>query len=165
MRRPLLALAVGSLLAVTACGTARNPAVSAVPSAGAGAPSAVAVPTELAETKAVCEAIGQVYTANMGPFAQAVSELAAVRQRSGDAGQLQGQAQERLSEFATAIRGATRDSGVREAQAAGERTAKLLEAKSDDAAFFRKIQTGKDAEQVIGSTLKEWLKPVTSYCS
>jgi hypothetical protein len=140
--------------------------VTAVPSAGAAVPSAgVAVPPAVVQNRAVCEAIGKVYTANMGPFAQSVSELAAARQQSGDVQKVQGQAQQRLSAFAIAIRGATHGSGVSEAEAAGERTAKVLESKSADKAFFQKIRTGEDAEKVIGPTLKAWLKPVTDYCS
>jgi cell pole-organizing protein PopZ len=166
MRRPVLVLAVGALCAVTACGTASTPAVSGVPSAAPAAPAGIAAtPSALAEMQALCAAVGAVYSTNMGPFARAVSEMAAVRERSGDAKTLQSQAQQRLGAFAAAIRSATQDSGIGEAQAAGRQAAELLEAKSADGAFFRRIQTTEDAEKVLGPTLKQWLEPVTGYCS
>jgi hypothetical protein len=123
------------------------------------------MPSALAETQALCEALGQVYSTNMGPFAQALSEMVAVRQRSGNTKSLQRQAQQRLGAFATAIRNATRTSGDTHARAAGRQTAELLEAKSADAAFFGQVRTTEDVQKVLGPTLKGWLEPVTNHCS
>src|SRR4051794_22235935 len=94
MRRALLSLIV--VLPLAACGTARSgTTVAAAPAS-----------TAPASTKAACEAIGEAYTKNIGPFAEAVTKL-------GDgtgASAARKQAQQRLAAFATAIRTATASS-------------------------------------------------------
>lgn len=162
MRRAALVLTVGMLFAAAACGTVNTPTVGGSLNTGATAPSAQAA---LAETRASCEALGQAYGANIGPFAQALSTMVAGRNAPDGAKASQELAQQKLSAFATAIRGATKTSADAPTRTIGEQTAKRLQAKSADDKFFSQIQTTKDVEKVIGTTLKEWLAPVTKLCA
>ena len=164
MRRAVLALAVGGVfLTASACGTAKSPAASGTPNAGTAA-TAAADPA-LADTRAVCDAVGQVLNKNIGPFAEALGKMLAGRQTAGGGATLVQPAQQSLKSFATSILGATQTSTNAQVRADGKQTADTLQAKSADTAFFRKIQTTKDMDTVLGPTLKEWLSPVTHHCS
>jgi hypothetical protein len=178
MRRVLLALTAGILVVTTGCGTARTPA----PSGTTGAPPAPAAPapggasgaapaatatttgeTALASTRALCEGLGQVYTKNMGSFAEALSKMVADGEKSRDASREK--AQQALTAFATAIRDTTASSTIGDARADGKRTADLMQAKAADDKFFDQVKTSKDLDRVLGPDLKKWLAPVDSHCS
>lgn len=163
MRRAIQALTIGGVLfAVVACGTAKGPAASGP--AGVGQSVSAAQPA-LTEKKALCEALGKVYGENMGTFAAALSKMIAGRKAPGGEKASLEQAQRTLGDFATAIRGATQTSADPQVRADGEQTAGRLQAKAADDTFFSEIQTTKDVDTVLGSTLKEWLAPVTRHCS
>jgi hypothetical protein len=169
MRRALLVLTAGLLLAATACGTDQTPGGlgpgASRPPAPTGGGTAPTVSAEkqaaLAKTKAVCEAVGQAYTKNMGPFAESMSRMVADK----NAKPSRENAQQALSTFATDIRTATQDGADTEARAAGKRTADQLQAKAADDKVFAGVKTTEDLETVLGPTLKEWLEPITEHCS
>jgi hypothetical protein len=152
MRRVVLGLVIGgALLGAAACGTAANPA----PGSGAAA----SLSPEQAATKASCEAIGDVYTRNMGAFASSLSKVPS----TGDTARKD--AQQKLGNFGTAVLGATRSSADTELRTDGKQTAEHLQATAKDAKFFAKIKTSQDVSNVLGPQMKEWLAPVTHHCS
>jgi hypothetical protein len=160
MRRAVLVLAVGAvLLAPAACGTAKSP--SAGGPTAAGAPIATAAP----ETKALCEALGQVYGKDLGPFAAALSKMVADRKTPATAKASQDQAQQKLGALATAIRGAGQSSTDAQLKADAKRTAEQLQAKSADEKFFSAIKTSADVDTTLGPTMKQWLSPAAQHCS
>jgi hypothetical protein len=163
MRRALLTLTAGMFLAaVGACGTAAESPSASVGTLPAAAPAATGAGQPVhAGTKASCEALGQVFSTNIGPFAEALSKMVAASS-APDAAK---PAQQKLSAFASAIRDATRASAEAPMRTSGEQTAKQLQAKSADQKFFRGIRTAADVETVLGTDLKQWLTPVTKLCS
>ncbi|GAA2611623.1 hypothetical protein [Paractinoplanes durhamensis] len=157
MRRAVLALIFGGALsALAACGTATGQ----TPSTAASGPGGGALPSALVQTKESCEALGQAYTKNVGPFAEALSKMVA-----GPAKTTQDAAQQKLTALATAVRTATETSADAQIKADGKQTADSLQAKAKDATFFAGIKTTDDVNKVLGPTLKEWLSPVTHHCS
>jgi hypothetical protein len=153
MRRALFALLTGGvLLTTTACGTAPgSPSTNAAASPGPAAAASSAV-------GASCEALAQVYTENMAPYAQSLTTLVADPKAAA-------QAQKALATFATAVQDATKASEDAALKAAGEQTAKQMKAKSADAKFFGAIKTPEDVTTAMGPTLTEWLSPVARHCS
>jgi hypothetical protein len=159
MRRAVLGLIVGGALLVSAgCGTARNPP----PGVGTPAPGTVSLAPGQAQTKASCEAIGTVYTKDMGSFAEALSKMVA---GGTDPAAARKDAQQKLSAFGAAIRQTTQGSTDAQLRADGKQTADQLQKTSANEAFFTKIKTNQDVTNVVGPTLKEWLAPVTHHCS
>jgi cell pole-organizing protein PopZ len=159
MRRALLVLMVGGALStMAACGTAAGQTPGGAQAASA--PGGAALPSALAETKQSCEALGQAYTKNVGPFAEALSKMVA-----GPAAATRKDAQQKLGALATAVRTATADSTDAQIKADGKQTADSLQKKASDATFFQGIKTTDDVNKVLGPTLKEWLSPVTHHCS
>jgi len=158
MRRAVLGVVVGGLLlGAAACGTARNP------TPGAGTPGGtVSLSPEQAQTKATCEAIGTVYTKNMGSFAEALSRMVA---GGTGAEAARKDAQQKLSAFGTAVRQTTQSSTDAKFRADGKQAADRLQTTSTNVAFFTKIKTTQDVTEVLGPTLKGWLAPVTNHCS
>ncbi|MCA2215065.1 hypothetical protein [Jidongwangia harbinensis] len=170
MRRALLVLTAGLLLATTACGTDQTsgglgPGTSRPPAPAVGGTTAPTLSAEkqaaLAKTKAVCESVGQAYTRNMGPFAESMSTMVAQK----NAKPSREKAQQALSAFAQDIRTATQAGADTEARAAGKKTADQLQAKAADDTIFTGVKTAEDLETVLGPTLKEWLEPITEHCS
>jgi hypothetical protein len=152
MRRVLFALLTGgALLTATACGTApgSGPNTAASPGPVASVTSAVG---------ASCEALAQVYTENMAPYAQSLTALVADPKTAA-------QAQQALAAFATAVQDATKASEDTALRTAGQEAAKQMKAKSADAKFFGTIKTPEDVTEAMGPTLTEWLSPVASHCS
>jgi hypothetical protein len=166
MRRAVLALIVGgALLTATACGSANNATPNAAPNPGQPvAASAVAAPPVEATTKQQCEALGQVYSKNMGEFAESLTKMVDGRKTSA-AKATQEAAQKSLSSFATAVRASTETATDAAFVQIGRQTSEQLQAKSKDKAFFDKIQTTGDVNTLLGPTLKQWLSPLTSRCS
>jgi hypothetical protein len=162
MRHAVKVLIIGGvLLSAGACGTANNPA----PGSGVGIGSATAPPaaerSAEASTKTACEALGQVYSKHMAPYAQALGQLV---EKDGATAERQ-TAQKSLISFASAIRGATKDNPDPKVVSDGEKTAKTLQAKAKDAGTFTAIKTNADVNTAMGTTLKEWLAPVEQHCS
>jgi hypothetical protein len=149
MRRATFALLVGGvLLTASACGTAPG---SQGTNAAATAPSTPAA-------GAACEALAKVYDKNMGPYAQALTTLAADPRTIA-------QAQQSLAAFATAVQDATKTSADTQLQAAGKQAAKQMHDRSTDDKFFATIKTTDDVTKAIGPTLTEWLSPLQQRCS
>jgi hypothetical protein len=160
MRRAVLTLMVGGALGVmAACGTANGQSPGSG-QAGGSAPGGAALPSALAETKESCEALGQAYTKNVGPFAEALSKMVA-----GPSKDTQAAAQTKLGNLAVAVRAATESSTDAQIKSDGKATADSLTAKSKDAKFFATVKTTDDVNKILGPTLKEWLSPVTHHCS
>jgi hypothetical protein len=157
MRRALFGVVAGGLLlGAAACGTTGGPTPGAG-TPGTGGPVSVA-PEQLA-TKASCEAIGDVYTKNMGAFASSLSKVP----DTGDIARKD--AQQKLGDFGTAILGATGTSTDAQMRADGKQAAGKLAATAKDAGFFARIKTTSDVSTVLGPTMKDWLAPVTHHCS
>lgn len=153
MRRALFGVvAAGLLLSAAACGSTGGP----TPGAGT---AAVSLAPEQVATKASCEAIGDVYTKNMGAFATSLSKVPS----SGDIARKD--ARQKLTDFGTAILGATAKSTDAQMRADGKQAAGQLTKTAKDAAFFAKVRTTEDVSTVLGPTMKEWLAPVTHHCS
>ena len=153
MRRAVRVVVAGGVAAffAAACGSA--PSSEAVSPAG---------PTAAPETKATCEAVGEAYTRNIGPFAQALTEMVQVKQPTAAS---RTAAQQKLKALADSVRTATQTSGDAQLKSDGKQTADQLQAKSADAKFFGTIKTAADVNTVLGPSLKEWLSPVTHHCS
>lgn len=152
MRRALSVVVAGvALMGVAACGILGDS-----PDSSAGAAS---LTPEQAATKASCEAIGEVYTNNMGAFASSLSKVPT----SGDVARKD--ARQKLGEFGTAVLGATKSSADTQLRTAGQEAAEHLQATAKDAKFFAKIKTTQDVSTVLGPTMKQWLAPVTNHCS
>jgi hypothetical protein len=150
MRRAVVGVVVAGLIGgLAACGTGGDPA---------GAPSLT--PEQLA-TKNSCEAIGSVYTKNLGPFAEALSKMTA----SGDAAAARKNAQAKLSAFGAELQATTDGSQDAQMRADGRQAADQLRKTSADDAFFKKIKTTQDVSDVVGPMMKQWLAPVTHHCS
>ncbi|GIE97427.1 hypothetical protein [Paractinoplanes rishiriensis] len=163
MRRAVQTLVVGgALLFAAACGTSKSPAPADAdtPAVGASA-GAAAQPAALAETKALCEGLGQVYNKNMGLFAESLTKMVGSKGAKADVQE----AQVALKTFSTAVLQATEKSADAQLKADGQKAAGQLQAKSADAAFFKTIKTNEDVNKVLGPTLKEWLSPVQTHCS
>ena len=141
---------------MAACGTANG----ASPGSNQAAPGGAVQPSALAETKQSCEALGQAYTKNVGPFAEALSKMVA-----GPTKDTQAAAQTKLGNLAVAVRAATETSTDAQIKSDGKSTADSLTAKSKDGKFFAGIKTSEDVNKVLGPTLKQWLSPVTHHCS
>ena len=157
MRRALFGVVAGGLLlTAAACGSTGGP----TPGAGTpGAAGPVSLSPEQAATKASCEAIGDVYSKNMGVFASSLSKVPT----TGDTARLD--ARQKLTDFGAAILGATRTSTDAQLRADGKQAATRLQATAKNAAFFAKIKTTQDVSTVLGPSMKEWLAPVTHHCS
>jgi hypothetical protein len=175
MRRAVPVLTACLLFGATACGTARTadqaadrppvPPAASVPAGAGNAPaSAGAAPAALAETKQVCEAVGQVYTENMGRFAGSLSSMAADRADAAKARTSQERAQKALGQFGTDVRNATQYSPAA-ARAAGKQAADRLTKVAGDDAYFAKVKTTEDVDRVLTTDLTTWLKPITDHCS
>jgi hypothetical protein len=152
MRRAVRVVVAGGVAAffVASCGSA--PSSEAVTPAG---------PTAAPETKATCEAVGEAYTKNIGPFAEALTAM--VQARSTAASRTA--AQQKLKALADSLRTATQGSGDAQLRTDGKQTADQLQAKSADAKFFGAVKSAQDVNTVLGPSLKEWLSPVTHHCS
>jgi hypothetical protein len=160
MRRAVQAwMAGGALLAAAGCGITMTPSPVASPAPSAAAPPAAG------SLRSTCEAVGQAYGDNLGPFAKALTELADARQQAGDEKALRREVQRSLTALATALRAATRQSTDPRLRADGEQTAERLRATATDAGFLRTVKTDQDVQTVLGPTLKQWLSPVTQHCS
>ncbi|MDY7087913.1 MAG: hypothetical protein SYR96_22750 [Actinomycetota bacterium] len=146
-------LAGGLLLTASACGTAMNGSPTAAPNVS-GAP----VPTAAAAVKSTCEALGQVYGKNMAPFAEALTTFVADRKTIATA-------QQSLAAFATAVQEATATSEDADLKAAGKQAATTMHAKSTDTKFFNTIKTTKDVDKTLGTTMSQWLSPVSRHCN
>jgi len=153
MRRIVFAVTLGgALLAAGACGTTKSTGTPAVPGPQ---------PAALTQTKAFCEGLGDVYSKNMGPFADALTKMVT----TGGAKASQTQASRALSAFATAVRGAASTSQDPRLRADGKKAADKLQAQSANKAFFAGVKTTQDVNTVLGPTLRQWLAPVASHCS
>lgn len=169
MRRAVQTLVVGgALLFAAACGTSESPSTTTPPAVGAGTPAAGgpasagagALPADIAQTKALCESLGQVYNKNMGPFAESLTKVVASKGAKADVAE----AQTALKSFAVAVQGATEKSADTKLKEDGKKAADQLTEKSKDAAFFKTIKTNEDVNKLLGPTLKEWLSPVQAHC-
>jgi hypothetical protein len=167
MRRAVQALIIsGVLLAAAACGTATGPTPGGPATLGTASAPGAATQAAEASTRSLCEALGQVYSKNLAPFAEALTEMVDGRKGAGGGSQdHQRQAQQSLKAFATAIRTATQDSTDPQLRTDGKKAADRLQAKAADAGFFSEIKTAEDVNTVLGPTLKEWLSPVAHHCS
>jgi hypothetical protein len=169
MRRAVKTLVVGgALLFAAACGSSESPSTTP-PAVGAGTPAAGgapasagagALPADIAQTKALCESLGQVYTKNMGPFAESLTKVVASKGAKADVAE----AQTALKSFAVAVQGATEKSTDTKLKEDGKKAAEQLTEKSKDAAFFETIKTNEDVNKLLGPTLKGWLSPVQAHC-
>lgn len=163
MRRAAPALVlVGLLLSTTACGTARSPepgGARTVPSAAPGG----AAPAQ-AQTRALCETLGQVYSEHLGPFAEALSATVEGGAASRGAA-AQKQAQRQLNGLADGIVEATRADPDAQVRADGEQTAAQLRKTAGDRKFFSGISSPEDVNKVVGTSMKTWMAPVARHCS
>jgi len=169
MRRLLVLLAAGLLALTTACGTDRTggatPAVQPAPGQGAASQPATGAAPSVDPRAALCQAVGEVYSAKLGPFAAALSRMTTVPAGSGDARAARDEAREALGSFAADMRSVTATATASEVRQAGAKVADQMTAKSTDDKFFGAIRTGKDVEKVLGTTVTGWLEPVDRYCA
>ena len=162
MRRAAPALAlVGVLLSAAACGTARGPEPG---TPAAPAPAAASADPAQAQSRALCETLGQVYSKHLGPFAEALSATVeggtAAREETA-----QKQARQQLTGLADAIVEATRANPDAQVQADGAKAAEQLRKASADDKFFRDVRSAEDVNTVVGTTMQTWIEPVARHCS
>nr|BFE70783.1 hypothetical protein GCM10020092_040840 [Actinoplanes digitatis] len=106
MRRAVQALVIGGvLLPAAACGIATGPTTAAP--VGAPAATSAAAPAADGSIRSSCEALGQVYGKNLAPFAEALTDLVAARQKASSDKEPRAEVRRSLTEFASAIRAAT----------------------------------------------------------
>lgn len=174
MRRAVPVLTACLLFGATACGTAKNgnqaadqppvPPAASVPAVGDTAKPAGETASEQGQMKQVCEAVGQVYTENMGRFAGSLSSMVADRPDKAKAKTSQERAQQALGQFGKDVLNATQYSPA-EARTAGKKAADQLNKVAGDDAFFTKVKTAADVDKVLATDLTAWLKPITDQCS
>jgi len=166
MRRAVQALIIsGALLSAAACGTATGSTPGAAVDAGTAPPrTPTTQTTEIASTRSLCDALGQVYNKNMAPLAEALTNLVSAGGGQNNQNN-QKQVQQSMKAFAGAIRGATQRSTDPQVRTEGDKAADQLQAKAADATFLSTIKTTEDVNKVLGPTLKEWLSPVAHHCS
>ena len=166
MRQAVQAFIIsGVLLTAAGCGTATGSTPGAPAGPGtASAPPAATLAAE-ASTKSSCQALGEVYSSHIPPFAEALSKMVTGRQSAGADPESQRQVQKSLSAFATAVRESTQSSTDPQIRTDGKQTADRMQAKAADAGFFRAIKTTEEVNAVLGPTLTEWLSPVARHCS
>ena len=152
MRRAVRVVVAGGVAALFAAGCGSAPRSAAV---------SPAVPVAAPETKATCEAVGEAYTKNIGPFAEALTTMVQTTPTAAS----RAAAQRKLKALADSLRAATQSSGDAQLKADGKRAADQLQAKSSDAKFFGTIKTAEDVSTVLGPSLKLWLSPVSHHCS
>src|ERR1700712_5296207 len=121
MRRALFGVVAGGLLlGMAACGSTGGPTPGAG-TPGVGGATVSLAPGEAA-TKASCEAIGDVYSKNMGAFASSLSKV------PSDGDLARKDAQQKLGDFGTAVLGATKGSADAQLRADGKQAATQLQA-------------------------------------
>jgi hypothetical protein len=152
MRRAVRVVVAGGLTALFAAGCGSAPSSEAV-----SPPVVTAAPA----TKATCEAVGEAYTKNIGPFAEALTLMVQAKPTAAS----RAAAQQKLKALADSVRTATQSSGDAQLKSDGKQAADQLQAKSADAKFFGTIKTAQDVSTVLGPSLKQWLSPVTHHCS
>jgi hypothetical protein len=167
MRRPLLIVTAGMIVLNAACGTDRaTDAIPAVqPAPGQAASTRAGTAPSIDPRAAFCPAIGEVYSARLGPFAAALSRITTVPSGSGEAEAARDEARKALGSFAAEIRSVTATATAAEARQAGAKVADAMAAKSTDDKFFGGIKTGEDVEKVLGTTVTGWLEPIDEYCA
>jgi hypothetical protein len=164
MRQAVRTLILGGVLfSVAACGTANNPSPGAggVGIGSATAPAGGATEAAAPSIRSACEALGQVYSKNMVPVAEALTKVV---DEGGDKA-VRKQAQQALDAFAAEISRATAKSADPELRNDGERTAARVRTEAADADLFKKIKTNADVNTMLGDTLREWLSPVDQHCN
>jgi hypothetical protein len=152
MRRAVRVVVAGGVAAffVAACGSA--------PSSERVSP---AVTVAAPQTKVTCEAVGEAYTKNIGPFAEALTRMVQATPTAAT----RATAQQKLKALADSLRAATQGSADAQLKSDGKQAADRLQAKASDAKFFGTIKTAQDVSTVLGPSLKEWLSPVNHHCS
>jgi hypothetical protein len=168
MRRAAMALVVLGLAvsAAAGCSLKSNQADSPGAPGQAAASMDPSVQASLADTRNVCDALGKVYSKDYGPFATALTKLATSRKAGTDSQKTsKQQAQAALKTFADDLRGATQGSANTQVRTDGAQTADQLQAHADDGTTFDKIKTNSDVQNLLGTTMKGWLNPISVHCT
>jgi hypothetical protein len=169
MRRVLPVIAAGLLFAASACGTARNPGseptVAGAPGQAASVQPGQAGAPSVDPNAALCQAVGEVYSAKLGPFATALSKMVNAPAGSGEAKAARDDAKKALGSFADEMRSVTSTTSIAEAKAAGSEAADALDERAADDKFFSGIKTGADVDKVLSTTFSDWLEPMDAHCA
>jgi hypothetical protein len=186
MRRSFLATSVGALLlTLSACdgdspsaAPSRTPGASTSPSAAQGEPAvattaAGAAPTAptaryTANTKKDCGQVDALFKGKeMQRFAKNLGSLILLKQakKPVKATRAREAAKKELRSLATAVR---RDTGAAqdpELKKAGALTATGIDKSAQNDAFFAKLKTLKDVDNVLEAEMTPWLLPLATHCS
>ena len=185
MRRSFLATSVGALLlTLSACdgdspsaAPSRTPGASTTPSAAGGGPVGTTAPgvtptaaaaRYTANTKKVCGQVDALLKGKeMQRFAKNLGSLILLKQakKPVKATRAREAAKKELRSLATAVR---RDTGAAqdpELKKAGALTATGIDKSAQNDAFFAKLKTLKDVDNVLEAEMTPWLLPLATHCS
>jgi hypothetical protein len=183
MRRSFLATSVGALLlTLSACdgdspsaAPSRTPGASTSPSAAEGepavattAPGVTPAARYTANTKKVCGQVDALLKGKeMQRFAKNLGSLILLKQakKPVKATKAREAAKKELRSLATAVR---RDTGAAqdpELKKAGALTATGIDKSAQNNAFFAKLKTLKDVDNVLEAEMTPWLLPLATHCS
>jgi len=167
MRPAILAvLAGGVLLTGAACESEpeihQNGTVAAPTTAATTAPP----PDYTADTTAVCGRLDKIFTGELDDFGTAIGKMIAYKEAKQTANAVKAEkaAAAELQSAGSQIRKETSGAQNPELKAAGEASARKLEASAKDRAYIKKIKSTTDLDKTLKPQLAEWLSPVAGYC-
>ncbi|BCJ43221.1 hypothetical protein GCM10010168_00370 [Actinoplanes ianthinogenes] len=165
MRPAILAVLAGVLLTGAACDSD-----APVYETGAAAPATTATlpppPDYSADTAKVCQQLDKVFTGELNDFGAAVGKMIAYKEakKAPEATKAEKSAAAELQSAGGQIRRHTAAALDPQLKAAGETSARKLEASAKDHAYLKQIKTTADLDKTLKPQLAEWLSPVAGFC-
>ncbi|GAA4594097.1 hypothetical protein BJY16_001211 [Actinoplanes octamycinicus] len=165
MRPAILAVLTGVLFTAAAC----DSDAPVYETGAAPAPStAVAVPPPdySADTAKVCQQLDKIFTGELNDFGTALGKMIAYKEakKAADATKAEKAAAAELQSAGAQIRKETAVAQDPALKAAGETSARKLEASAKDHAYLKQIKTTADLDKTLKPQLAEWLSPVSGFC-
>ncbi|GIF11161.1 hypothetical protein [Actinoplanes teichomyceticus] len=168
MRPAILAVLAGVLLTGAACDSdaeVHETGAAAAPSPTTAATSAA--PDYSADTAEVCGRLDKVFTGELNDFGSAIGKMIAYKEakQADKAAEAEKAAAAELRSAGGQIRKETSAALDPELKAAGESSARKLEASAKDRAYIKRIRSTTDLDRTLKPQLAEWLSPVAGYCA
>ncbi|WIM96189.1 hypothetical protein ACTOB_008357 [Actinoplanes oblitus] len=166
MRPAILAVLAGVLFTAAACD-------SDAPVYETGAAPAPATSTTLppppdysADTAKVCARLDKVFDGELDDFGAALGKMIAYKEakKAAEATKAEKAAAAELRSAGAQIRKETAGAQDPEFKAAGETSARKLEASATDRAYLKRVKTPADLDKTLKPQFAEWLSPVAGFC-
>ncbi|GAA2696302.1 hypothetical protein [Actinoplanes palleronii] len=167
MRPAILAvLAGGVLLTGAACESDAKVSSSGTPVTVRTSATIPPPPDYSANTTKVCERLDKVFTGELDDFGAAIGKMIAYKEakQADNAEKAEKAAAAELQSAGSQIRKETVAAESPELKAAGETSARKLEASAKTRAYLKKIKTTADLDKTLKPQLAEWLSPVSGFC-